>query len=124
MKTIFFAIGFLATLLPAHRATAQDRIAGKKMYLTFCSSCHGESGRGDGPATPSLSVKPADHTDGNVMNQHSDQFLFDIISKGGAGVKKSSLMPAWSGQLNENQIGDLIAYVRSLAVPAYKPSKR
>jgi mono/diheme cytochrome c family protein len=115
MAIVFFIISGMLGLSFAQTATAQDQSAGKKIYLTYCSGCHGESGKGDGPAAPSLPIKPADHTDGRIMSKHSDQYLFDIIAKGGAGVKKSSLMPAWNGQLNEKEIREVIAFIRGLA---------
>ena len=55
------------------------------------------------------------------MNQLSDKFLMEIISKGGSAVGKSRMMPAWGGQFKENQIRDIVAYVRSIADPPYKP---
>jgi mono/diheme cytochrome c family protein len=51
------------------------------------------------------------------MNSFSDEFLMNIISKGGAAVGKSSFMPAWGGVLKENQLQDLLAYLRSIASP-------
>jgi mono/diheme cytochrome c family protein len=54
------------------------------------------------------------------MNQLSDPFLMDVIAKGGGGVGKSTFMPAWSGALNEKQMRDLVAFIRSLSVPPYK----
>jgi mono/diheme cytochrome c family protein len=54
------------------------------------------------------------------MNEMSDQSLMDVISKGGGAIGKSSFMPAWGSSLNEKQISDIVAYIRSLAVPPYK----
>ena len=96
---------------------AQSAAEGQKVYMTYCSSCHGDKGRGDGAAGKALPVKPADHTDGKLMNSFSDEFLINIISKGGAAVGKSSFMPAWGGVLKENQLQDLLAYLRSIASP-------
>ena len=98
---------------------AQDKAEGKKFYVTYCSGCHGETGKGDGPAAASLPVKPANHNDGAAMNQLPDKLLFEVISKGGEAVGKSPFMPGWGNQLREKQIRDVIAYVRSLANPAY-----
>jgi mono/diheme cytochrome c family protein len=112
----------LILLAAAQPAAAQDMAEGKKLYITYCSGCHGESGKGDGAAAASLPVKPTNHTDGVAMNQLPDRFLFEIISKGGQAVGKSPFMPAWGNQLREKQIRDVIAYVRSLASPAYNPS--
>jgi mono/diheme cytochrome c family protein len=110
----------VAVLSAASLASAQNKEEGKKLYVTYCSSCHGESGKGDGPAAASLPVKPANHTDGNVMNKLSDKTLFDIISKGGPAGGKSNFMPAWGGALKENQIHDIVGYLRSIATPPFK----
>ncbi len=111
------ALALLADIAPTW---AQNMAEGKKLYATYCSSCHGEKGKGDGVAARSLPVKPADHTNGAVMSQFSDNFLADVIAKGGNGVGKSSLMPAWGSQLKDEQVRDLIAYLRSIANPATK----
>ena len=96
---------------------AQSAAEGQKLYMTYCSSCHGDKGRGDGAAGKALPVKPADHTDARVMNSFSDEFLITIISKGGVAVGKSSFMPSWSGVLKDNQLQDLLAYLRSITNP-------
>jgi OmcA/MtrC family decaheme c-type cytochrome len=90
------------------------RSEGKKLYQTYCIACHGASGKGDGPAAKTLPVKPADHTRANVMNQHTDQYLFEVISKGGASVGKSAQMPAWGAVLKEAQIQEVVGYIRTL----------
>ena len=91
-----------------------DEKAGKKKYALLCASCHGNAGKGDGPAAAALTPKPADHTNEKHMKALSDQFLFDIIKNGGASVGKSPLMPAWGGQLKDQDIWNLIAYIREL----------
>jgi len=100
--------------------SAQDNAEAKRLYATYCSNCHGVSGRGDGLAAKSLPVKPANHTDGQVMGQFSDKYLHDIISKGGSGVGKSSFMPAWGSLLKEQQIRNIISYMRSLSIPPHR----
>ena len=72
-------------------------------------------------AAGSLPVKPKDHTNGAVMNQLTDQSLAEMISKGGGAVGKSTFMPAWGTSLNDKQVHDIVAYIRTLAVPPYKP---
>ena len=111
-------VTFLTLSLGAHGlGQAQSAAEGQKLYMTYCSSCHGDKGQGDGAAGKALPVKPVDHTDGKLMNSFSDEFLMSIISKGGAAVGKSSFMPAWGGVLKENQLQDLLAYLRSIANP-------
>ena len=36
--------------------------SGKEMYLAYCASCHGVSGKGNGPAAAALKTPPADLT--------------------------------------------------------------
>jgi cytochrome c oxidase cbb3-type subunit 3 len=94
---------------------AQSPGEGQKLYATYCSGCHGDKGKGDGPAAKSLPVKPVDHTDSKIMNELSDKYLQEIISKGGTAVGKSSFMPSWGGQLNDKQVRDIVVYMRSIA---------
>ena len=51
----------------------------------------------DGRRPSRCRLKPADHTNGAVMNQLNDKFLIDVIAKGGGAVGKSTFMPAWGG---------------------------
>jgi mono/diheme cytochrome c family protein len=103
---------------------AQDQAEGQKLYATYCSGCHGDKGKGDGPAANSLPVKPIDHTDGKIMNELSDKYLHEIISKGGMAVGKSSFMPPWGGQLNDRQVRDIIAFMRGIADPPPKAHRK
>ncbi len=120
-KSIYWLFGiFLLVFQDSGSVSAQNEAEGKNLYATYCSSCHGEKGKGDGVASKSLPVKLADHTNGSIMNQLSDKLLFDVISNGGNSVGKSSMMPGWGNQLNEKQIRDIIAYLRSIADPPYK----
>jgi mono/diheme cytochrome c family protein len=120
-RITFFSALICLGIIGAGSAGAQDRAEGRKLYSTYCSGCHGDNGKGDGPAARSLPVKPVDHTDGKIMNQFTDKYLEEIISKGGSGVGKSAFMPAWGGQLKENQVRDIVAYMRSIANPPYEP---
>ncbi len=56
---------------------------------------------------------------GRRMNDHPDTYLFTIIKQGGQAVQRSQMMPPWGTHLTDQQIWDLIAYVRSLAVSPY-----
>ena len=99
---------------------AQNQTEGKGLYTSYCSACHGDKGKGDGLAAKGLPAKPADHTNGAVMTQLSDKYLIDVISKGGGAVGKSAFMPAWGSSLNDKQIRDIVAFIRSIAIPANK----
>ena len=103
--------------------TKGDAKAGKAKYDANCIGCHGATGKGDGAAAAALNPKPQDHTDGKTMNALTDKYLFDIIKDGGAAVKKAAFMPASNKKLSDQEIWDVVAYIRSLASPPYKPAK-
>jgi len=105
---------------PAPAAVAAaDAARGAAHYQTLCSSCHGPRGAGDGPAGQGLDPRPARHDDGAYMNALSNEHLFKVIKEGGAAVGKSPLMAPWGGALSDDQIRDVVAFVRSLADPPY-----
>lgn len=125
MKNHMSATLIVFLILP-HLAVAQakgDAKAGKTKYDANCMGCHGASGKGDGPASAALPTKPQDHSNGKVMNALTDKYLFDIIKGGGKAMQKAAFMPAASKKLTDQDIWDMVAYIRSLAVPPYKPGK-
>jgi mono/diheme cytochrome c family protein len=91
-----------------------DAAKGKGTYDTYCTSCHGATGKGDGAAAAALNPKPRDLTDKAYIGKLDDKYLFEIISKGGAAIGKSALMPPWGGSLTEADIRNIVAYIRSL----------
>jgi mono/diheme cytochrome c family protein len=88
----------------------QRAASGKPYYEQYCLSCHGGTGRGDGPAAATLSVKPLDLT--VHVYQHDESYLTLVIARGMVG------MPSFGDKLNVDQIGDVIAYTRLLAKQA------
>ena len=101
-------------------ATPGDPVArGAAHYKMLCATCHGEDGCTPGPGAAGLNPQPAKHCDGNYMNKLSDEHIFKVIKEGGASVGKSPLMAPWGGTLTDDQIRDVVAFVRSLAKPPY-----
>jgi protein SCO1/2 len=88
---------------------------GRVDYLTYCASCHGAKGDGDGPLAAMLEPKPAHHTDAARMSALSDEYLFRLLKEGGPALGRSPLMNAWGRNLSDAQIHDLIAYLRVLS---------
>jgi mono/diheme cytochrome c family protein len=86
--------------------------AGKKVFTDNCESCHGTTGKGDGPAGASLDPKPADLTE--VAANDPDDQIFWIVNEGGAAAKLSTSMAAWKGTLSEDEIWQVITYIRTL----------
>ena len=83
----------LALVLPLAGCAGRESIpSGEALYRRNCASCHGVSGRGDGPAAPSLTVRPTDLTQIHM----SVQDLMQVID-GRTAVQAhgSSEMPVW-----------------------------
>ena len=101
--------------VPALDLTAGDAEAGAAHYQQYCASCHGPTGRGDGPVGAALDPKPADHSDASYMDELDDEHLFKVVKYGGTAVDRSPLMAPWGGTLTDAEIVEVIAFVRSLS---------
>jgi mono/diheme cytochrome c family protein len=103
---------------PAHGARER---AGRALYVVHCAACHGDGGRGDGASAAGFATKPANLTDGRLMNPLPDEFLVNIIRHGGAAEGLSPGMPPLGPYLGDAEIRDIVAYLRSIAAPGYDP---
>ena|SRR5438552_4229506 len=79
---------------------------GQKLYVANCMTCHGQSGRGDGPGAAALEKKPADLT--KKVKDQPDGALFWKITEG------RSPMVSWKS-LSETQRWELVNYIKTLA---------
>lgn len=117
----FYAVALACLLLWPLAGQAQDAAAGKEIYEQYCALCHGPEGKGDGSLSANLDPKPRNHTDGAYMNALSHDHLLNIVGGGGGAAGLSPIMPAWKDILSAQQIQDVVAFVRTLAVPPYAP---
>lgn len=83
--------------------------AGKMLYATSCQNCHGPTGKGDSEMAAYLAPPPADLT-AKPTQTKTDAQLRKIIMEGRSGTA----MTGYAASLNEAQIADLLAYIRSL----------
>ncbi len=77
---------------------AADPGLGGQLYSRNCATCHGDDGKGTLPGVP-------DFTRGEGLFQ-SNENLLRVIRDG------KSVMPAFKGILTDDEIRDLIAYLR------------
>ncbi|MCI0483577.1 MAG: c-type cytochrome [candidate division NC10 bacterium] len=115
-QTVTLILLVLMAAAPSQSGAAGkgDPKAGKAKYDLLCSSCHGTTGKGDGPAAAALNPKPRSLADVQYMKGLTDDHLFKVIKDGGPAVGKSPLMAPWGGQLKDPEIWDVVAYIRTL----------
>jgi len=83
---------------------------GKDVYTTYCETCHGESGRGDGPTGLRLVPRPADLRIHTAPGVHTDGELYYWVAYG----FPCTAMPAWKlNGLTDEQIWSAINYARA-----------
>lgn len=111
----------LQKYMSAPKGVSED---GRKLFVYYCTGCHGPFGKGDGFNADTLRVRhkirPRDLTDKAYMTTRSDQDLYAMVALGGGHMGKSSMMPAWTYSLQPAQIKSLVAYVRTLSGTASK----
>ncbi|MFY2825148.1 c-type cytochrome [Ruegeria sp. MALMAid1280] len=106
-----------------HELDGRDLTNGQALYAEQCASCHGAHLEGQPNwRTPDengvLPAPPHDET-GHTWH-HDNQLLFDYTKLGGAqtlaarGIKDfNSGMPGFAGALTNDDIWDVLAYIRS-----------
>jgi mono/diheme cytochrome c family protein len=98
---------FKVDMSPEHLAL------GHATYHMTCAPCHGEGGKGDGPAALALNPKPRDHTNGAYMDKLTNAHIYLVITKGGAPFGYPGMPP--QPQLADDSVKNVIAFVRSLS---------
>jgi mono/diheme cytochrome c family protein len=102
-----------AVMIPLARAQAADLAGAKQNYDAVCAACHGTTGNADGPGAATLSTPPKKFDDCAVMSKISDETLIGVIKDGGASHHLSAEMQPWGSAFDEQQIKDLVAYIRT-----------
>ncbi|OFW11920.1 MAG: hypothetical protein A3H96_26050 [Acidobacteria bacterium RIFCSPLOWO2_02_FULL_67_36] len=105
--------------------TEAQRESGKKLYLTYCSQCHGDAGDGEGYAASRLYPRPRNFTTGKfkvrttpngALPTHED--LVNIIKRG----MPYTSMPAWPS-LSDGQLSDLAYFITTFSPDFSDPEK-
>ncbi len=118
MTTKILIGAMFALILTSAGALAESRLSttdrGQRIYQRNCLHCHGVTLDGKGPTAASLSVPPANfHT--YLSRMKDDAELEKTIKQG----KRFLGMHNWEDTLTDEQVHDLIAYIRS-AAPSVK----
>jgi mono/diheme cytochrome c family protein len=90
--------------------------SGKSVFTQNCQMCHGSEGKGDGPAAAGLNPKPANFSD-PARKDFTYERQIKVVKAGGPTEKLSPLMPPFGESLTEQQIRDVVTYVRDTFLP-------
>jgi mono/diheme cytochrome c family protein len=106
---------------PASAATASATDPGAQVFATYCQTCHGAEGHGDGPAAAALNPKPASFVtgvfkyDANGNGTAGDiEDIQAVVRDGAAKYGGSPLMTPWS-MLSATQLEAVAKYVKSFS---------
>ncbi len=124
-KIVLTGAVFGATILGPHLAIGQDssdptaasawsagNASGVGNFMSYCVTCHGDLGHGDGMLADSLDVRPRVLSDAEFMSSKTDEHLFTVIKNGGATVGLTENMTPFDGLLSDEEITNIIAYLR------------
>ena len=89
------------------KTTESSLLAGKEFYGIFCTPCHGESGKGDGPVAKKFVPTPVDIS-GTGFGMAPEGLLFAVVTHGWNG------MPPFRSDLTAKERWEIVAYLRTL----------
>jgi DMSO reductase family type II enzyme heme b subunit len=99
-------------------ATPEQIEAGKSVYQESCAQCHGDTGDGKGTMADRVYPKPRDFIAGSYKIRHTfggelptDHDLYEAVRLGLPGTS----MPAWEGLLSEDQIWQVVHYIKTFS---------
>ncbi len=104
-------------------ALGYQQMLGHELNEQYCARCHNpESTAARVSNFDNLTTKPHPFTEGDTLNKMSDEDLTAIISHGGSALSKSAEMPPFGYTLGKSDIRALIAYIRAVSDPPYRPA--
>jgi len=89
------------------KSDAASIAAGKEIWAKQCQSCHGKSGKGDGPKAAQLKTLPDDLSKAEIQNQTDGAFFY----KTSEGRKD---MPSFKKKIpDQEDIWSVVNYIRT-----------
>lgn len=95
------------------KVSAAAKGAARVLFAERCVTCHGDSGKGDGPAGKALNPKPRSFADAGWQAKATNDHLRKVIVEGGTAVGMSALMPPNADLKQKPDVVDgLVAIIR------------
>jgi len=94
--------------------TVYDERRTAALFRSNCGRCHGILADGEGPDSGMLGVPMPDMSSAAFYRTRTDQEVYAVIAEGGAAHGMNALMPPWAEVLSEQEINDLVRYLKSL----------
>jgi mono/diheme cytochrome c family protein len=113
---IFALVHPMSAQQMVHYTKRPDPAKGKVVYSNGCIACHGAEGRG-APEDITRFIRPdtwPDFTRCDQTTAEPDVSYKAVIVHGGHGLGFSQIMPAFGNQLSDEEINDVVAYLRTL----------
>lgn len=91
------------------KPTAESQAHAKTTFGIDCAMCHGTSGDGKGDLVADMKLSMKDLTNADTLKNMSDGEVFNLIKEG------KGKMPGEGDRAKNNDIWNLVIYVRSLS---------
>ncbi|MGH7893278.1 MAG: c-type cytochrome [Candidatus Binatia bacterium] len=91
---------------------------GSRIYAERCSACHGDDGRGDGPAAAALVPRPRNFRDAGFWQGRTTDQLRTVVTKG----KLGTMMAPYEDVLTGAEIDAVVAHLRAFDPSAPAPA--
>jgi mono/diheme cytochrome c family protein len=99
---------------PTGSTAGQDKPpAGRDLYLSACANCHGSDGKGVSQSVLGFDLRIRDFTDCQATVREPAADWVAVGLHGGPARGFSELMPAFEGLLSADEVGLIVAYMRT-----------
>jgi mono/diheme cytochrome c family protein len=113
MRKLVIIVLASAFVSPALSFAAQEQAEAAKLFNADCAMCHGRDAAGQTPVGKQFNIPDLRAA---AVQKQTDAALAQVIEQG------KQKMPAFQSRLNQEQVSDLVKYIRALGkqTPAAK----
>lgn len=99
---------------------------GKKVFSNYCSRCHGKNADGRGETIPmylKMNARLPSNFKVRFYSIRPRQYLANIVRDGGQKHSLSKYMPPFGGELDKQQINDVVYFIQNVSLYSSSPRK-